>query len=353
MQKQKWRRRTHGTKNQKGKAFQIPTESQQAMKHNLPKIKVPLNYPTGRKVLYSMHDVPTTNLPTEATYIQEPNPPNFEERVQHFMQMYHGGQTIPPIMYHTNPDGTILILDGRARLEAFRRLQVSHIPAVENFSLGGIGKAMAKVGGNVKLGAKNFVSSAMGKTPAPPKEYRARGWRKDVASGKIPPPPKVHTSIGAALGSGARNITISANESRKDLSSSFAKTRSIGRELSYRMEGNVQAAEQVKGERIAEERAQKATKFHEVATKYVETPKAEKPVNVFVKGTTSEIDLSKKPFSDVIKGTVKNEIKQHEAKKARKAQKLVAKRTKEAFNPHKAKIYAKEAMVEAKEIQQN
>ena len=94
--------------------------------------------------MYSVHDVPTTQLPTESSYLQEPNPPNFEERVQHFMGMYHRGETIPPILYHTNPDGTVKILDGRARLEAFRRLQVSHIPAVENFSMSSIGKTLGK-----------------------------------------------------------------------------------------------------------------------------------------------------------------------------------------------------------------
>jgi hypothetical protein len=36
-------------------------------------------------------------------------------------------------------------LDGRARLEAFRRLEVSHIPAIENFSLASISSGVGKM----------------------------------------------------------------------------------------------------------------------------------------------------------------------------------------------------------------
>jgi len=139
------------------------------------------------------------------------------------------------------------------------------------------------------------------------------------------PPPKVHTSIGVSLG----HVVRVANEERQKITPQLAKANSLSKELGYRMSGNVTAAEQVKGERIAEERAKiatesarSATKFHDVATKYIETPASRqqtivvKPTDVYVKGTTTEIDLSKKPFSDAITSKVKQEIKNHEAKKA-------------------------------------
>ena len=46
--KKQWRKRVHGTNSQKGKSFMLPTQSMQRMKHNLPKVRVPMQYPTGR-----------------------------------------------------------------------------------------------------------------------------------------------------------------------------------------------------------------------------------------------------------------------------------------------------------------
>lgn len=208
----------------------LPTQSMQGMKHNLPtcgsptraKIRVPMQYPTGRKVMYSVHDVPTTQLPTEASYLQEPNPPNFEERVNHFMNMYQRGETIPPILFYKNPDGTVKILDGRARLEAFRRLQVSHIPAVENFSISQIGKTLAIAGRATKTGFGNFMSAAKGENKP------LIGDKSDIRTHKV-----TSTSIGTNLG----KVVHVADEGRKEVSSGLAKAGSLSREIGHYARG--------------------------------------------------------------------------------------------------------------------
>ena len=144
------------------------------------------------------------------------------------------------------------------------------------------------------------------------------------------------------------------------------------RELGHRVEGNVAAAEQVhdirvagekaakreiirrevqaravdeslRRERIAEERARKATAFHAAGSQFFKDP--------YVKGTSHEIDLSQKPFSTAITKIAKKSIAQEQARRTRRAQKLVAERHKEALSPSEAKMYVKEA-VEAKELQQ-
>jgi hypothetical protein len=100
-----------------------------------------------------------------------------------------------------------------------------------------------------------------------------------------------------------------------------------------------------KAARFTEERAQKATQFHEAATALVKKREAEPKVSKV------EIDLSNKPFSDVIKRVAKKEIANSDASKRRKAQRLVANRTKEALSPREAQVYAKEVL-EAKELPQ-
>jgi hypothetical protein len=59
------------------------------------------------------------------------NRKDFEASVRHIMQQYHSGKTIPPILIHKE-NGRWTIKDGNARVEAYRRLGVTRIPAVEN-----------------------------------------------------------------------------------------------------------------------------------------------------------------------------------------------------------------------------
>jgi len=171
MVKQQWKRRTKGTANQKGKPFML-RPSHNALSAKLPKLatKKPAicKYPTGKIVRYTTEDMPLQKLSTSSTIITQPKPKNFEERVQHFIDMYNRGETIPPILFHKE-NGKTYLLDGRARLEAFRRLGVKEIPAVENgllssiksgFSKGlNIAKTSAQVG---HMEAKNTIASYRG-----------------------------------------------------------------------------------------------------------------------------------------------------------------------------------------------
>jgi hypothetical protein len=158
VKKSNWRTRTKGTKRQIGKKFMLDTTSSQTKKAKLPRIKgkARLRYPTGKVVQYAIEDMPIEQLSTKATIIQDPNPENFEERVQHFMNMYKRGETIPPILFHRLDDGRIQILDGRARMEAFRRMGIPRIPAVENGILSSIKSGLTKA----FHGTKGFAEGA-------------------------------------------------------------------------------------------------------------------------------------------------------------------------------------------------
>jgi hypothetical protein len=164
MVKREWRKRVRGTPRQLGQAFPLDGQSAQAKRANLPKAtgKVRTHYPTGKVVQYTIEDMPLEQLSTQATIIQDPNPENFEERVEHFIQMYKRGETIPPILFHRLEDGGIQILDGRARMEAFRRMGIPRIPAVENGILSSIKSGISKVGSAVKTGATKLGGVAQG-----------------------------------------------------------------------------------------------------------------------------------------------------------------------------------------------
>jgi hypothetical protein len=192
MKKPNWRKRVRGTKNQIGKPFVLDGISSQTKKARLPKIKgkAITRYPTGKTVRYTIEDMPIHQLDTKLSIIQDPNPENFEARVQHFIDMYNRGETIPPILYHKLDNGSIKLLDGRARLEAFRRLGLPRIPAVENSILGSIKSGLTKF----VRGTKGFkegvkVASGMGdkileptKSPAQQAGRRAGFIAKNVAS---------------------------------------------------------------------------------------------------------------------------------------------------------------------------
>jgi hypothetical protein len=164
MKKTKWRKRVKGTPRQIGKPFILDGTSMQTKKARLPKIKgkAITRYPTGKTVRYSIEDMPIEQLDTQTSVIIDPNPENFEERVQHFIKMYNEGETIPPILFHRMEDGRIKILDGRARLEAFRRLGIPRIPAVENGILKAIKSGATKFFRGVK-GFREGVKVASGK----------------------------------------------------------------------------------------------------------------------------------------------------------------------------------------------
>jgi hypothetical protein len=165
MVKKKWRKRVRGTPRQIGKPFVLDGTSSQTKKAKLPKLKgkAVVRYPTGRTVRYTIENMPIQQLDTQTSVILDPNPENFEARVQHFIDMYKRGETIPPILFHRMKNGKIKILDGRARLEAFRRLGIPRIPAVENGVLSSVKKGLVKFARGAK-GFKEGVKVASGKS---------------------------------------------------------------------------------------------------------------------------------------------------------------------------------------------
>lgn len=182
VRKQEWRKRVKGTPRQVGKSFVLDSQSSQSKKANLPKAtgKVRTRYPTGKVVQYSVEDMPVEQLSTNATIIQDANPENFEARVQHFIDMYKRGETIPPILFHRLEDGKIQILDGRARMEAFRRLEVPRIPAVENGILSDIKSGLSKGLTKVRGVAQGVIAGKGGFKTQPKSDTQAEGRRVGV-----------------------------------------------------------------------------------------------------------------------------------------------------------------------------
>lgn len=130
--KKRWRTRTSGTTRQKGKKFQLPTSSRQGMAHNLPKVNV-IHQPRVTRL-------ELINVRTDDLVAGEKEPVNLKARADYFVDMYNRGLTIAPILVHRLPSGKYEILDGHARVEAYRQLGVKQIPAVDNSILESIGK---------------------------------------------------------------------------------------------------------------------------------------------------------------------------------------------------------------------
>jgi hypothetical protein len=76
--------------------------------------------------------------------------PDFEESVQYHMDEIRNGKTISPILVHKLPSGRFAILDGNARVEAYRRLNITSYPAIEN----SFADTISKIGSGVKKAAK-------------------------------------------------------------------------------------------------------------------------------------------------------------------------------------------------------
>jgi hypothetical protein len=85
---------------------------------------------------------------------RESHPVDIENRAQYFVDAYKRGLTIPPILVHKLPNGKYEILDGHARVEAYRRLGVKEIPAIENSILEKLGAGAKKAGHFLASGAR-------------------------------------------------------------------------------------------------------------------------------------------------------------------------------------------------------
>lgn len=149
-----WRTRTHGTRKQVGQKFLIRQTSMQGAKAHLPMITghvrghLDVSQPS-RVVRLALIKVNTAQLVPRETH-----PVDIERRAQYFVDAYKRGLTIPPILVHRLPDGTFEIIDGHARVEAYRRLGITQIPAIENSVLESLGKGAKAVGKAITSGAK-------------------------------------------------------------------------------------------------------------------------------------------------------------------------------------------------------
>jgi hypothetical protein len=123
-----FRTRTHGTSRQIGNKFAL-RPSRQALQQTLPKVsgKAHVHIP-ARDVELTLKIVNTKQLVPS----HDGSRKDFEASVQHIIDMYKNGRTIPPLLVHRLPSGKYQLLDGHARAEAFRRLGVTRVPVVEN-----------------------------------------------------------------------------------------------------------------------------------------------------------------------------------------------------------------------------
>jgi hypothetical protein len=124
-----WRKRkksTPCTKAQRDQAFVVEPRGD---KRNLQKGGlVVVTPPVARKLelsKVSIKELPVTHY-TSKTDIS---------RVEEFMDMIARGIPLSPPVIHRKPDGSYEVIDGKHKVEAFRRMGYKHIPVVENATL--------------------------------------------------------------------------------------------------------------------------------------------------------------------------------------------------------------------------
>jgi hypothetical protein len=174
-----WRTRTRGSRRQIGSKFQLRTTSMQGERSRLPTIS---GRPRGHLIVSQPERVVRLSLikaRTDELVPREKHPVNLEERAQYFMDAYKRGLTIPPILVHRLPNGKLEILDGHARVEAYRRLGVTEIPAIENGILESLGKGARAIGHAVASGAR--VASQYGQKALKYGERAAKYGEKVVS----------------------------------------------------------------------------------------------------------------------------------------------------------------------------
>jgi hypothetical protein len=156
-----------------------PITKPMEISHGIPQIRTYQVIP-ARTVEFKM-----VQMPVKDVAFSEVKPVDLDRRAAFFMDMYRNGKTIPPILVHKLPDGKYEVIDGHARLEAYRRLGVTEIPAVEN----SIADIFRKIGSGVKQVGVGVAKGAYYGT-APAKEER-----QVYGKGQV---------IGAELGAGVR-----------------------------------------------------------------------------------------------------------------------------------------------------
>lgn len=98
-------------------------------------------------------DLKLITVGTDRVKFHEKNPADLEARTKYFIDQIRQGKTIPPILVHRLPSGRLEVIDGHARLNAYRRLGIKRIPAVEN----SISEALGKIGKGIASAVKTGV----------------------------------------------------------------------------------------------------------------------------------------------------------------------------------------------------
>jgi hypothetical protein len=191
-------------------------------------------YP-GRNVDLKVISVDTTDLIDSDTEKR-----NLSHRADHFVDLMHQGKTIPPPLVHKLPNGKYEILDGHARIEAYRRMGVKQIPVVENFSFGQLGRGIKSAFSGLGKGLKSGVSapsdaptalkigSQLGsgsKKAAVSTGHVLSGVSKGLRSGLVAPKEeKRGVKVGSFLGAGARQLGSTAKTVAKSGMTTAQKT---------------------------------------------------------------------------------------------------------------------------------
>lgn len=76
------------------------------------------------------------NIPVSSIVFNESSPVDLDRRAKYFMNMHRKGEFIPPIAV-VRSGGKYVVVDGHARVEAYRKLGIKNIPAVVMPTAGG------------------------------------------------------------------------------------------------------------------------------------------------------------------------------------------------------------------------
>jgi hypothetical protein len=192
-------------------------------------IALPSNY--GEYVARSLHDgtgnqadtvrvdkpAHSVDLKLTTVNVDELEPtqhsPDLDKRSMYFQDAIDRGETIPPPLVHRLPDGTIQIIDGHARVDAFRKKGIKEIPVVEN----GLTDVLKSAGHALSSGVKH-VASGVG--------HAVSGFSKGASSGLTAPEEETRgTRVGAFLGVAAKQLGSAAHSGLKTLKTEMNKER--------------------------------------------------------------------------------------------------------------------------------
>jgi hypothetical protein len=130
--KRNWKTRVKGTNAQIGTHY---VEEPRGDKSNLPKGLLVVTPPVARRLELAW--VKTNNIPKTDYKNKKDN-----ERIAEFMDMIARGIPLAPPVIHILPNGDYEVIDGKHKVEAYRRLGYKKFPATMNATVAEIAKAL-------------------------------------------------------------------------------------------------------------------------------------------------------------------------------------------------------------------